>query len=171
MDKQECQHHSRKVKWTQQEDQNLVEAVQRLGIKSWKAIAQYVHGRSGKQCRERWLGQLNPQVVKDKWSIEEDMELIKAQKYHGNKWSIIATILPGRSPISVKNRWSWLMRHGVANNSEGSDTCVNTPSSPPSVAHTERPGWTYLMPISFNDYGIFGDSFIKFQQTLNIATH
>ena len=162
------EHHSRKLKWTAQEDQNLLNAVERLGTKSWKAVANYVQGRSGKQCRERWLGQLNPQVSTDKWSIDEDMILIRAQKTHGNKWSIISTLLPGRSAISIKNRWSWLTRHGVTQ-SEASDSSI-PPSSPPQQLSNEKPGWRYLAPIVFNDTAIFGDGFAKFQQSLNLAT-
>lgn len=160
--------HFKKLKWTSQEDQCLIEAVRQLGTKSWKAVAQNVPGRSGKQCRERWLGQLSPSVVKDHWTIDEDLALIRAQKLHGNKWSIIATTLPGRSPISVKNRWSWLTRHGVTNSDFSSPEVIPSSPQPEKAKETSKPGWKYLTPIELPDSSLFGAGFIKFQQTLNV---
>jgi len=39
--------------WTKQEDDTVVEMVQKYGAKNWSAIAQHLPGRIGKQCRER----------------------------------------------------------------------------------------------------------------------
>jgi hypothetical protein len=102
-----------KIKWSPEEDANLLRAVQRYGTNSWVKIAAMVPDRTSKQCRERWLGQLSPSVIKSGWTTEEDRRLLNDHLQHGNQWTIIAQNLPGRSAISVKNRWSWLTRHGV----------------------------------------------------------
>jgi hypothetical protein len=64
--------HSICVWW--QEDIALRELVGKLGTK-WAAIsremARHGAGRVGKQCRERWNHQLNPGLVKGKWTSEE----------------------------------------------------------------------------------------------------
>ena len=46
--------------WSEHEDNLLKALVNRLGPKKWSNIANYVPGRKGKQCRERWLNHLDP---------------------------------------------------------------------------------------------------------------
>lgn len=120
-----------KIKWTYDEDVRLKEAVEKFGTDSWIRISQFVPGRNSKQCRERWMGQLAPSIKKESWSKEEDEILIHQHELIGNKWTAIATFLPGRSAINVKNRWSKIKRikedilvsaksnfHSVSNSSE-----------------------------------------------------
>jgi len=42
--------------WTQEEDDAVIDLVNKYGIKSWSFIARQLKGRLGKQCRERWVG-------------------------------------------------------------------------------------------------------------------
>ena len=100
----------RKVMWTEHEDSLLLEAIEKFG-KNWAMVATNVPGRNGKQCRERWSGMLNPELARDAWSPEEDRLLIKLHDEYGNKWAMISTFLPGRSRISLRNRWGWHVRH------------------------------------------------------------
>lgn len=101
----------KKTKWTSYEDKLLVRAVETCGTESWIKISNMVPGRTGKQCRERWIGQLSPQISKMTWSRAEDLMLIDLHNIHGNKWTAISGYLVGRSAISVKNRWNFLIRH------------------------------------------------------------
>jgi hypothetical protein len=101
---------SKKMKWTPEEDDQLRVAVEAHGTDSWARVSSGVPKRNGKQCRERWLGQLSPSVSKDTWSFEEDALLIEEQERSGNKWAAIAARLPGRTSIQAKNRWHWLVR-------------------------------------------------------------
>lgn len=64
-----------------------------------------IPGRIGEQVKERWINELDPYVKRGVWSDEEMRILISAQKELGNRWSDIATRIPGRSENSVKNRW------------------------------------------------------------------
>lgn len=102
---------SKKQKWTEEEDKALIESVKLHGTSNWPLIASAISGRTGKQCRERWINQLNPALNKDDWSMQEDQVLIQQQRVYGNAWSKISHFLPGRSSNAVKNRWSWLVRH------------------------------------------------------------
>lgn len=106
---------TKKSKWTKEEDEMLKAMVQKEGT-NWSLIARSIIGRTGKQCRERWVNQLQPELKQNEWSPHEDAILIQQQKIFGNVWTKIAKFLPGRSPNNVKNRWSWLSRHQNAAN-------------------------------------------------------
>jgi hypothetical protein len=102
-----------KVRWTPDEDLILAGSVPRQLTPNWPVIAQLLPGRTGKQCRERWVNKISPMVNRKTWADEEDAILIDYQREHGNEWAQIARLLPGRSPTHVKNRWQWLKRHFV----------------------------------------------------------
>jgi hypothetical protein len=91
--------------WTEAEDENLRQAVSRLGNKKWSDICRDVPSRTGKQCRERWFNQLAPGVNKGPFEVWEDRLIFEKQRELGNKWARIAALLPGRSVGSIKNRW------------------------------------------------------------------
>eukprot|EP00965_Chrysotila_dentata_P018540 617499-Pleurochrysis_carterae.AAC.1 len=45
--------------------------VEKLGAQRWSQVASHMHGRVGKQCRERWFNHLCPEVKKGEWTNEE----------------------------------------------------------------------------------------------------
>lgn len=104
-----------KKRWTPEEDSLLAETVQKLGTENWKAVAAVITGRTGKQCRERYLGHISDNFVRHDWEPREDMILVEKQKEFGNRWSHISVFLPGRSAMSIKNRWNWLLRRNIPN--------------------------------------------------------
>jgi len=98
--------------WTIQEDQKLIEWIKKEGPQSWTKCANKIFGRSGKQCRERYLNILSPKIKKGFWTAVEDYNIFQAYNQYGSKWSHISAALPGRSENSVKNRfYSTLRKH------------------------------------------------------------
>jgi hypothetical protein len=97
--------------WTAQEDEILTAAVRHLGTRKWIDVARFVPTRTSKQCRERWFHRLSPEIRHDSFEPWEDEIILAGQREHGNRWSLIATKLPGRSACSVKNRWYSGLKH------------------------------------------------------------
>ena len=50
------------------------------GAKKWSVIAGFLPGRIDKQCRERWHNHLNPAIVKQAWTEEEDRIILEVRE-------------------------------------------------------------------------------------------
>jgi hypothetical protein len=148
----------KKSKWSTEEDAQLVASVCVYGTKSWPIISAHVPTRSGKQCRERWIGKLAPSVSRENWTPEEDAVLVREHAISGNRSTSITMQLPGRSSLQVKNRWTWLKRH-----QNGMIRPVDVPqrAEPPDVVES-RPSQLIFEPLAM-DNGLFGTAFQKFQ--------
>jgi len=98
--------------WMPLEDTLLTLHVEKNEMKviNWRLISLNIPGRSPKQCRERWKCNLDPRMNKDKWTDQEDIILVQFQLSLGNRWSLIAKKLPGRSENAIKTRFRSIQR-------------------------------------------------------------
>lgn len=72
------QRSAKKGNWTNLENQILLDWVKKHGPTKWTECSKLLKGRCGKQCRERWVNILNPQVKKGNWSDEEQDLIFQA---------------------------------------------------------------------------------------------
>ena len=91
--------------WTSEEDQRLSEWVAKEGPQKWSRCSALIPGRSGKQCRERWMNNLDPEIKRGEWTDEEDELLFNLYKKFGSAWSKIAKHFRGRTENNIKNRF------------------------------------------------------------------
>lgn len=69
--------------------------------------------RSPKQCRDRWINNLDPEIIKNTWTDQEETLLFDKHRAHGNKWSTISRYLDGRSGNSIKNHFYSIIRKNI----------------------------------------------------------
>ena len=91
----------------------MLNAIIEVGVGSWAVVAHKIQGRTGKQCRERWHNQLNPDITKAAWTTEEELVLLQAHRELGNKWVDIAKRLNGRTDNAIKNHWNSSLKRRI----------------------------------------------------------
>ncbi|XP_066356473.1 myb-related protein 308-like [Miscanthus floridulus] len=99
--------HTNKGAWTKEEDQRLVAYIKAHGEGCWRSLPKAAGLlRCGKSCRLRWINYLRPDLKRGNFTEEEDELIIRFHGILGNKWSLIAGRLPGRTDNEIKNYWN-----------------------------------------------------------------
>jgi len=142
--------------WTTEVDQKLIAWVKAEGPTKWAQAANFIKGRSGKQCRERWFNNLNPGVKKGNWTKEEDELIFDLYQKYGSSWSKIAKFIPGRTENAIKNRFYSTLRKLAADKrkhkgesevsqSERVESIVDETGKDPMDASVQAPNTLYKL--------------------------
>ncbi|GAB2271924.1 hypothetical protein Dimus_006752 [Dionaea muscipula] len=111
--------HTNKGAWTKEEDQLLIDYIRAHGEGCWRSLPKAAGLlRCGKSCRLRWINYLRPDLKRGNFTEDEDDLIIKLHSLVGNKWSLIAGRLKGRTDNEIKNYWNThikrrLLRRGI----------------------------------------------------------
>ncbi len=125
----------RKKTYTAEEDRLLLQLVRRYGEKNWSKIAELMPGRNRKQLRDHYVNFLKKTVSHREFTAEEDEIIFSVVKQHGHAWKRIADLLPGRTPIMIKNRYNSQLRRGKGKESEsGSGSATSRQQSGEEVS-------------------------------------
>lgn len=99
--------HTNKGAWTKEEDERLINYIKVHGEGCWRSLPKAAGLlRCGKSCRLRWINYLRPDLKRGNFTEEEDELIINFHSLLGNKWSLIAARLPGRTDNEIKNYWN-----------------------------------------------------------------
>jgi len=93
-----------KGSWKKEEDQDILRLVHKYG-KAWSKISKMLNTRNGKQIRDRFINVLDPEIMKGKFTEEEDQKLVDLFKKFGPKWATISKFYPNRTADMIKNRF------------------------------------------------------------------
>ncbi|XP_019165232.1 PREDICTED: myb-related protein 308-like isoform X2 [Ipomoea nil] len=122
--------HTNKGAWTKEEDERLIAYIRAHGEGCWRSLPKAAGLlRCGKSCRLRWINYLRPDLKRGNFTEEEDELIIKLHSLLGNKWSLIAGRLPGRTDNEIKNYWNTHIRRKLL--SRGIDPTTHRPMDDP----------------------------------------
>ncbi|KAK8650926.1 hypothetical protein V6N13_140547 [Hibiscus sabdariffa] len=94
----------RKGAWTEKEDILLKNCIEKYGEGKWHKVPSRAGlNRCRKSCRLRWTNYLNPNIKRGAFAADEVDLIIRLHNLLGNRWSLIAGRLPGRTANDVKN--------------------------------------------------------------------
>ncbi|KAM3340269.1 transcription factor MYB1-like [Capsicum galapagoense] len=97
----------RKGSWNEEEDFLLRKCIKKYGEGKWHLVpARAGPNRCRKSCRLRWLNYLRPHIKRGDFDPDEVDLILRLHKLLGNRWSLIAGRLPGRTASDVKNYWN-----------------------------------------------------------------
>ncbi|KAE8701927.1 Transcription factor MYB12 [Hibiscus syriacus] len=94
-------------RWTKEEDELLTKYIQANGEGSWRSLPKNAGLlRCGKSCRLRWINYLRADIKRGNFTAQEEELVLNLHASLGNRWSLIASHLSGRTDNEIKNYWN-----------------------------------------------------------------
>ncbi|XP_050228954.1 myb-related protein 308-like [Mercurialis annua] len=109
--------------WTAREDKILINYIRAHGEGHWRSLPKKAGLlRCGKSCRLRWMNYLRPDIKRGNITSDEEDLIIRLHTLLGNRWSLIAGRLPGRTDNEIKNYWNSHLSKRLNNKNTSSAT-------------------------------------------------
>ncbi|KAL5767884.1 hypothetical protein ACOSP7_014469 [Xanthoceras sorbifolium] len=119
----------KKGPWTPEEDELLSNYINREGEGRWRTLPKRAGLlRCGKSCRLRWMNYLRPSVKRGRIAPDEEDLILRLHRLLGNRWSLIAGRIPGRTDNEIKNYWNTHLSKKLI--SQGIDPRTHKPLNP-----------------------------------------
>lgn len=119
----------KKGPWTPEEDELLANYVRKEGEGRWRTLPKRAGLlRCGKSCRLRWMNYLRPSVKRGRIAPDEEDLILRLHRLLGNRWSMIAGRIPGRTDNEIKNYWNTCLSKKLI--SQGIDPRTHKPLKP-----------------------------------------
>jgi hypothetical protein len=99
-----------RVKFSPADDRKLRSLVDAVDTVDWNAVAGEMEGKNPRQCHERWINYLAPNLNTEPWTADEDLLLMHKYRELGSRWVQMACFFPNRTGCMVKNRLNRLRR-------------------------------------------------------------
>lgn len=101
-------------KWEPAEDERLREIMGQYGRSNLQKVAAEMPGRSLSQILHRWDRYVRPGIVGRKpWTAEQDLRVRLGMHAYGERYTLIQTLVPGRTDIQINERWKNVLRPGL----------------------------------------------------------
>ncbi|XVE90702.1 hypothetical protein DITRI_Ditri20bG0098200 [Diplodiscus trichospermus] len=115
--------------WTPEEDELLANYIKKEGEGRWRTLPKRAGLlRCGKSCRLRWMNYLRPSVKRGQIAPDEEDLILRLHRLLGNRWSLIAGRIPGRTDNEIKNYWNTHLSKKLI--SQGIDPRTHKPLNP-----------------------------------------
>ncbi|KAF3444398.1 hypothetical protein FNV43_RR14090 [Rhamnella rubrinervis] len=124
--------------WTPEEDQVLSKFINKEGEGRWRTLPKRAGLlRCGKSCRLRWMNYLRPSVKRGHIAPDEEDLILRLHRLLGNRWSLIAGRIPGRTDNEIKNYWNTHLSKKLI--SQGIDPRTHKPLNPSAPPPLNKP--------------------------------
>ncbi|KAL8053357.1 hypothetical protein ABFX02_05G065700 [Erythranthe guttata] len=116
--------------WSTKEDNLLTNYIHEHGEGQWRSLPKNAGLlRCGKSCRLRWMNYLRPGIKRGNISEDEEDLIVRLHGLLGNRWSLIAGRLPGRTDNEIKNHWNTHLLKKLKNSGVHVSTLRDSPKS------------------------------------------
>ncbi|GMI84529.1 myb domain protein 5 [Hibiscus trionum] len=124
--------------WTPEEDELLATYIKKEGGGRWRTLPKRAGLlRCGKSCRLRWMNYLRPSVKRGQIAPDEEDLILRLHRLLGNRWSLIAGRIPGRTDNEIKNYWNTHLSKKLI--SQGIDPRTHRPLNPNQLPSHLKP--------------------------------
>jgi hypothetical protein len=122
--------------------------------------------RCGKSCRLRWINYLRPDLKRGGFSSAEEKLIIDLHAGLGNRWSQIATQLPGRTDNEIKNFWNSCIKKKLRQVGIDPNTHKLIGATTSAASHVANPGNSATSNPQYNKLVDTGSSAITMQSSI-----